>query len=399
MKNYKLLLVALCAALLLFSAPRPRGSGGADQVDWPNVYIDASAGAGGVGSEADPYDELADINWTTGGDNSVFDAVAANEDVIIHCLCDEGLHEQMMPTCSGSAAHPVTVRSYGTGARPIIWAIYANSQDYFICEDLEVIGLWLIDGDHWTVDRCINDGTQSLDWISTGATLDLYITVVGAPDVLWVWGDGTTSTLPDPGLKNYGGVATRYGCVICDDWSAVTVVWGDPTSTIVFNLGDLPAGLTGALSFHAATALTGDIGNLPAGLTGYVSLSSATALTGDIGNLPAGITGSVFFSSATALTGDIGDLPAGLTGYVYLSSATALTYTSVAWPLPTANATDLLFNAATFDVGEVNDMLTDLDAHGNIHGSFNIGSGATPTGAGIVAKNNLIAKGMDVTTG
>ena len=353
MKNYKLLLVALCAALLLFSAPRPRGSGGADQVDWPNVYIDASAGAGGVGSEADPYDELADINWTTGGDNSVFDAVAANEDVIIHCLCDEGLHEQMMPTCSGSAAHPVTVRSYGTGARPIIWAIYANSQDYFICEDLEVIGLWLIDGDHWTVDRCINDGTQSLDWISTGATLDLYITVVGAPDVLWVWGDGTTSTLPDPGLKNYGGVATRYGCVICDDWSAVTVVWGDPTSTIVFNLGDLPAGLTGALSFHAATALTGDIGNLPAGLTGFVSLSSATALT----------------------------------------------YTSVAWPLPTANATDLLFNAATFDVGEVNDMLTDLDAHGNIRGSFNIGSGATPTGAGIVAKNNLIAKGMDVTTG
>jgi len=45
----------------------------ADQADFPNIYLDESVASGGVGSEADPYSDFSEINWTTGGDNSIYD--------------------------------------------------------------------------------------------------------------------------------------------------------------------------------------------------------------------------------------------------------------------------------------------------------------------------------------
>jgi hypothetical protein len=46
----------------------------------------------------------------------------------------------------------------------------------------------------------------------------------------------------------------------------------------------------------------------------------------------------------------------------------------------------------------VDDMLADLDATGKINGVLNIAAGATPSGAGLVSKANLVAKGWTVTT-
>ena len=69
---------------LLVVVPTAVATGGGNQPDFPNIYVDAGCAGTHVGSEASPYSNLADINWTTGGDNSVFDAVAANEDVIIY---------------------------------------------------------------------------------------------------------------------------------------------------------------------------------------------------------------------------------------------------------------------------------------------------------------------------
>ncbi len=45
---------------ILFVLMLPGFAWGADQVDFPDIYIDADAGDGGVGSEADPYNDFAE---------------------------------------------------------------------------------------------------------------------------------------------------------------------------------------------------------------------------------------------------------------------------------------------------------------------------------------------------
>ena len=49
-----------------------------------NIFLDSEAETGGNGSPSYPYDTFADINWTTGGTNSIFDWVAAGDDVYIN---------------------------------------------------------------------------------------------------------------------------------------------------------------------------------------------------------------------------------------------------------------------------------------------------------------------------
>jgi len=90
----------------------------ADHGDFPNIYIDGATG--GVGSEADPLTTLAGVNWTTGGDNSVFDAVAGSQDVTINLKKATTWREQMTVGASGASGHPITIQAYGSGADPII---------------------------------------------------------------------------------------------------------------------------------------------------------------------------------------------------------------------------------------------------------------------------------------
>lgn len=92
----------------------------ADQVDFPNIYIDGTTG--GVGSEADPYTNLSDVNWTTGGDNSIFDYLAGSPAAspTIHLDKAATWREQMTVGASGTATYPIVITSYGSGADPII---------------------------------------------------------------------------------------------------------------------------------------------------------------------------------------------------------------------------------------------------------------------------------------
>ena len=47
-----------------------------------NIYLDnAGTGAGSIG---DPYGAFSEINWTTGGANSIFDWVGAGDDVFLY---------------------------------------------------------------------------------------------------------------------------------------------------------------------------------------------------------------------------------------------------------------------------------------------------------------------------
>jgi len=111
------IILSLFAILLLgFS------STGADQPDFPNIYIDEGCAGTHVGSQANPYDALSEINWTTGGDNSIFDylAGAPSASPTIHFNKGDTWREQLTVGCSGTATYPIVITSYGSGADPII---------------------------------------------------------------------------------------------------------------------------------------------------------------------------------------------------------------------------------------------------------------------------------------
>jgi hypothetical protein len=95
----------------------------ANQTNFPAIYIDN--GDGGVGSEADPYNSLSDINWTTGGDNSVFDYYdgvygAPTESLTINLKKGEMWRGGLATDCDGTATYPIIIQAHGDGNRPIV---------------------------------------------------------------------------------------------------------------------------------------------------------------------------------------------------------------------------------------------------------------------------------------
>ena len=112
----------------------------ADQEDFPDIYIDESVSTGGVGSEADPYSDFSEINWSATGDNSITDWYAGTETASVTINLKEGeeWREQLTIGASGSAAYPIIIRSYGDDVAPIIngadeetgWSAVADSEAY-----------------------------------------------------------------------------------------------------------------------------------------------------------------------------------------------------------------------------------------------------------------------------
>jgi len=160
-------------AIIALLAMSPSGS--ADHADFPDIYIDGTTG--GVGSEADPLSAFSDINWTTGGDNSVYDAVAAGKDVTINLKRGVTWRETMTVGTSGSAAHPITIKAYGSGADPIIsafdvltsWTEEATSGENFTDgTGTTMEAYWLFEDTNWLDETANNNdltatGTISLD--------------------------------------------------------------------------------------------------------------------------------------------------------------------------------------------------------------------------------------------
>ncbi|GAJ10539.1 unnamed protein product, partial [marine sediment metagenome] len=98
------------------------GAWGADQADWPNIYIDADAAGSGVGSQLDPYAGFDEINWTTTGDNSVFDYYdgAPSESVRVRLQRDDTWNDFFVQMEGGVSGYPLIFQPYGTGAKPKI---------------------------------------------------------------------------------------------------------------------------------------------------------------------------------------------------------------------------------------------------------------------------------------
>ena len=83
-----------------------------------NIYIDSGADPGGDDSYGSPYDAVGDINWTTGGANSIYDWIAAAHDVFINFAGGGSYTSGLAVQGSGVEGHPITVQPYGSGDKP-----------------------------------------------------------------------------------------------------------------------------------------------------------------------------------------------------------------------------------------------------------------------------------------
>jgi hypothetical protein len=85
-----------------------------------NIYLDNNITRAGDGSIENPYGAFSEINWSSGGANSIKDWVTAGEDVFVNLKKGSLWREQLKIQVSGTASHPITIQAYGTGADPII---------------------------------------------------------------------------------------------------------------------------------------------------------------------------------------------------------------------------------------------------------------------------------------
>lgn len=122
-----LTLLATLAGALLLPAPAAMAAG-------TNHYVDCSAATNGNGTQASPWNSVTGVNNTTfgAGDNILFAAGTT-------CA------GQLTPQGSGASGSPITMGSYGTGAKPVINAggatgpvIHLVNQQYWDIGGLEL---------------------------------------------------------------------------------------------------------------------------------------------------------------------------------------------------------------------------------------------------------------------
>ena len=90
------------------------------------VYVDSSASDGGDGSKTYPYNTLSDLNISTGGANSLYDATHTdNIPAIVNLKYGSIFYEQInLIGVLGTVSNPIIFRAYGTPSdgKPIISA-------------------------------------------------------------------------------------------------------------------------------------------------------------------------------------------------------------------------------------------------------------------------------------
>jgi len=172
----------------------------ADQADWPDIYIDESVAGGGVGSEADPYSDFSEINWTTGGDNSVFDYYAGAEaaSLTINLQMGETWREMLTIGESGSASYPIVIQAYGSGDSPVISgadieATWVSEEANIYTKDVGYIGGVVLENGtpltfvEWDTDlattlAAMSQGSYASDSKSAGENIYIWSTDDTDPD-------------------------------------------------------------------------------------------------------------------------------------------------------------------------------------------------------------------------
>ena len=189
----------------------------ANQVDFPDIYIDASVGSGGVGSEADPYSSFSEINWNSGGDNdiSAYYAGTPSASVTINLKRGETFREYWQLYGGGSADYRLKIQAYGTGELPIVsgaslvtgWTqCSADGDIYKSSLSTEPNQIWMdyTFGDRRDLLNVLGDGAQTLDnqydwyWDEDGSVLD------EEADTLYIWtgsGNDPDTYYDSPGVE------------------------------------------------------------------------------------------------------------------------------------------------------------------------------------------------------
>ena len=145
-----------------------------------NIYISSTASPGGDGSLSSPYNSFSNINWTTSGDNSIFDWVAAGDDVFINLKRGETFSESLTVNTSGAENHPIVIQPYDTGDDPIIQntitPVLINNVQYItiknIVLDAQSSGLYGLD----TTGTCSNltiDSIEAMNATIYGASIKI----------------------------------------------------------------------------------------------------------------------------------------------------------------------------------------------------------------------------------
>ena len=180
----------------------------ADQADFPDNYIDSSVEAGGVGSEADPYSAFSEINWTTDGDNSIFDYYAGGPaaSVTINLKRGETWREFFISGHGGDSVFPIMVNGYGEGSNPLVYGSIAGVSDAY----------------KWTA-----SGSGTNEWyLEAAAGGDPGI---GLPNAVWIngypCGFGSAGSLADHEFEYVDNDELGYSTVYLRDNS------GDPDTS------------------------------------------------------------------------------------------------------------------------------------------------------------------------
>jgi parallel beta-helix repeat protein len=154
-----------------------------------NIYLDNNITRAGDGSIENPYGAFSEINWSSGGANSIKDWVTAGEDVVVNLKKGSLWREQLQIRASGTASHPITIQAYGTGADPIInggadlptpptyHPVLIKGYSYITLDGLEVtkgvksnivISAWGTQTSNITVQNCTSSYSEGV------AGIDLY---------------------------------------------------------------------------------------------------------------------------------------------------------------------------------------------------------------------------------
>jgi len=190
----------------------------------------------------------------------------------------------------------------------------------------------------------------------------------------------------------------------CTDLNSITITSDVPPTFSTLTCGDV--------TINGSTTLTSLTIGGRQGFYGDVAVTNCTALTSvlfDSGSTYPDVPDfdSLNFSGCTSLSsiatssGELKTPSLNITGCsalatISLPSDTLVTVTVSTLP----SATTVGLQGCALNVASVNAILVALDSNGLSNGEvyLDLGTSAAPTGAGIIAKNNLIAKGWTVAT-
>ena len=170
------------------------------------------------------------------------------------------------------------------------------------------------------------------------------------------------------------------------------------SNQIIGSIPDLSSNVNLFVFYCYLNQITGSIPDLSLNVNLSAFRCYSNQITGSIPDLSSNVNLSAFRCNSNQITGSIPDLSLN----VNLSDFQCHSNQITGYAGGIISATLISFNVSNNALTEaaVNQILIDFDASGMVTGTVNVGGGTNeaPTGAGIVAKDSLVSKGVSVIT-